>query len=82
MGTQAPTEILVAVHLDTPDRKAIRVSIDGDGARATWISRSQISRYELTGKTTEGTDNRGGRVTLPLANIEVPEWLARDRGFI
>jgi len=82
MSRQGPTEVLVAVHLDTPDRRAIRVSIDGDAKRATWVARSQISRYALTGKSTAGKDNQGYSVRLPLANITVPEWLALDRGFI
>ena len=25
---------------------------------------------------------KGNRVRLPLANMTVPEWLAKDRGFI
>lgn len=74
-------EVLVAVHLDKPGLNAVKVSIDGDAKRATWIARSQLNAFDLTGKTTKGTDGMA-KVTLPLANITIPEWLARDRGFI
>ncbi|MGD9882388.1 hypothetical protein [Reyranella sp.] len=53
-----------------------------NGRRALWIARSQIKSYHLIGTSTEGTDQNGVRKRLPLANMTVPEWLARDRGFI
>lgn len=82
MSRNDPTEILVAVHLDPPHKNAILVSINGEAKRATWVARSLISSYHLIGSSTEGTDDRGKRVRLPLANMSVPEWLAIDRGFI
>ena len=82
MSRNDPTEVLVAVHRDQPDTKAILVSINGEGKRATWVARSQISSYHLIGTSTEGTDDKGNRKRYPLANMTVPEWLAKDRGFI
>lgn len=82
MSRNDPTEILVAVHLDAEDRNAILVSINGESRRAVWIPRTLISDYRLTGKSTSGTDSRGAKTTLALANMTVPEWLAKDRGFI
>ena len=82
MSRNDPTEILVAVHRDQADTKAILVSINGDGKRALWVARSQISSYHLIGTSTEGTDDKGNRKRFPLANMTVPEWLAKDRGFI
>ena len=82
MSRNDPTEILVAVHLDAPDKNGIRVSINGEHRRSQWVPRSLIEEYRLTGKSTNGTDHKGAKVTLPLANMTVPEWLAKDRGFI
>lgn len=82
MSRNDPTEILVAVHRDQADTKAILVSINGERSRAQWIARSQIFSYHLIGTSTEGTDQNGKRARYPLANMTVPEWLAKDRGFI
>jgi hypothetical protein len=82
MSKQDPTEVLVAMHYDPPKGRAVLVSIDGDNTRAVWIAKSLIGSKHLTGKTTQGTDRQGGRVTLPLANLTIPEWLAIDRGFV
>lgn len=82
MSRNDPTEILVAVHRDQPDTNAVLVSINGEGKRAHWVARSQIFSYHLIGTSTEGTDEKGNRKRLPLANMTVPEWLAKDRGFI
>lgn len=82
MSRNDPTEILVAVHLDLTGKNAVLVSINGEGRRAVWIARKLISSYHLIGTSTEGTDDKGQRVRLPLANMTVPEWLAKDRGFI
>lgn len=82
MSRNDPTEILVAVHADLETKNAVLVSINGESKRATWIARKLISSYHLIGTSTEGTDDKGKRVRLPLANMSVPEWLAKDRGFI
>lgn len=82
MSRNDPTEILVAVHLDMPEKNAVLVSINGEGRRAEWVPRSMISSFKLTGESTEGTSDRGDRVKCPLANMIVPEWFAKDRGFI
>lgn len=82
MSRDEPTEILVAVHMDRPERNARLVSINGERARAVWIARSLTGSFHLTGQSTMGTDRGGQRVRLPLANMTVPEWLAKDRGFI
>jgi hypothetical protein len=82
MSRNDPTEILVAVHADLPTKNAILVSINGEGNRATWVARKLIESFHLIGKSTEGTDQNGKRARYPLANMTVPEWLAKDRGFI
>ena len=82
MSRNDPTEILVAVHRDNPVDQAVLVSIDGRDASRTWIARSQIEHFELTGKTTKGEGARGQPVTRPLANLTIPEWLAISMGFV
>ncbi len=80
MSRNEPVEILVAVHRDYAKTNGVLVSINGEGNRATWIARKLISSYHLIGTSTEGTDEKGNRKRLPLANMTVPEWLAKDRG--
>lgn len=82
MSRNDPTEVLVAVHFDSPSRNARLVSINGENARAIWIAKSITQSFHLIGQTTFGTDKAGARVTLPLANMTMPHWLAKDRGFI
>lgn len=82
MSRNDPTELMVAVHVNIPSRQAMRVSIDGDDARGKWIARTLVSSLHETGKTTQGIDRFGQRVTLPLANLVVPEWLAIREGLV
>lgn len=80
--SREPVEILVAVHVDRPQDRSVRVSIDGDDCRGVWIARSQFGSFHLTGKSTAGTDRHGNNVRLPMANVTLPEWLAKKEGFI
>jgi hypothetical protein len=82
MSRNGPTELLVAVHFDPPKGAAVLVSIDGTNARGTWIPKKLIESFHLTGKTTQGTDRSGNNVTLPLAHITIPEWLAVQRELV
>ena len=82
MSRNEPTELLVAVHFNSPEGKAVLVSIDGENTGAKWIPRSLIESIDLTGKTTKGTNRGGYKVTLPLANLVIPEWLALREGLI
>jgi hypothetical protein len=81
MSNSEPTEIMVALHVNRIDGPVL-VSIDGDNAKAKWIGRKLIGSLHETGRTTRGTDRNGDKVTLPLANLTVPEWLAKKEGFI
>lgn len=82
MSGNEPTELLVAVHFNPPRGKAVLVSIDGTNGRAVWIGKNQLGSFHLTGGTTLGTNQDGNRVTLPLANITIPEWLAIKEGLV
>ena len=82
MSRSEPTEILVAVHYDNPERKAVLVSKDGEAANAKWLPRRWLLSFHLTGKTTRGRDKRGANVTLAMAHATVPEWLAIQEGLV
>lgn len=77
-----PAEVFVAVHVDRPQARAIRVSLDGDDANGVWIARSQIRSFHHNGKTTLGRDRDGNTVRLPVAHMALAEWLAKKEGLI
>lgn len=77
-----PVELLIAVHFDPPQGKAVLVSDTGDASRAKWLPKRLLNSFHLTGKTTRGTDRAGKPVTLPMANVTIPEWLAKREGLI
>jgi hypothetical protein len=77
-----PVELLVAVHFDPPQGKAVLVSDTGDASRAKWLPRRLLNSFHLTGKSTNGKDRAGGRITLPTAHVTIPEWLAKREGLI
>ena len=75
-------ELLVAVHFDPPQGKAVLVSDTGDASRAKWLPKRLLNSFHLTEKTTRGTDRGGKPITLPMANVTIPEWLAKREGLI
>lgn len=77
-----PVEILIAVHFDPPQGKAVLVSDTGDASRAKWLPKRLLASFHFTGKMTQGTDRAGKRITLPMAHIQIPEWLAKREGLI
>jgi hypothetical protein len=61
-----PFAVYVRVLIDRPHLKAIQVT---DGTREAWLPKSLIkflSRYN----------------NLREVEIEIPEWLAREKGFL
>jgi len=82
MSGNDPTELLVALHFNRPEKGAVLVSIDGENSRAKWIPKQWIGSIHETGKTTQATDRNGQKVILPLANLVIPEWLALREGLI
>lgn len=82
MSARDPVEIMVALHVDRGGAGPVLVSLDGENKNAKWIGRKLIGSLHKTGQTTRGTDRDGQIVTLPIANITVPEWLALKEGFI
>ena len=79
-GSNQSFELLVAVHVDNPKVKSVLVSADGESKHAVWIARSLLRSLGLTGQTTRGTDQNGQFVSLPIANITIPEWFAIKKG--
>lgn len=79
---QEPVEVLVAVHFDPPEGKAVLVSDTGRQADSVWLPKRLLNSFHLTGKTTRGEQRSGERITLPMAHITIPEWLAKREGLI
>ena len=60
-------DLVVTLHKST--EKAVLVSEDGDESEAVWLPRSQIE--------IEVRPRAGGAV---LYDLQVPQWLAEERG--
>lgn len=75
-------EIEVALHVHQPAGRAVLVSLDGENASARWLPRSRIVALHETGRTTKGTNRVGQVVTLPMAQLVIPEWLAIKEGLV
>lgn len=75
-------EITLAIHVDNPGNRAIRVSDNGEDKDAIWLPRSCMGFMKLLGKTTRGVDRDGQTVDLPMMAIEVVEWKAKQAGWI
>lgn len=66
-------DLTVQVHARTA--KAIRVSDDGDPAKAVWLPLSQIEE----GPARDYPKKMGGS---GIVEVTLPEWLAKDKGLI
>lgn len=82
MGSNDTVDCVVAVHVDRKGAKAIRISEDGDDAHGQWVPNSQISMKHYNLQFTRGKDGRGAHVSLPIAIIRIPEWLAKEKGLV
>jgi hypothetical protein len=76
-------EVEVVLHYDNEARAAILVSEDGDEAKAVWLPKSQIE-FTLTGRNTPAKTTQGKPLAngLPVVAVNLPEWLAKERGLI
>lgn len=72
-------DLTLAIHYDTG--KAILVSETGEEAKAVWLPKSQVEIHD-TGKQTTGVKKNGETIMLPLAEVTLPEWLAKKNGLI
>lgn len=71
-------ELTLVLHRDAPADDAILVSETGDPARTKWLPRRKIT-YAHTGQFHQV---RVGADKLAVITATVPEWLAKDRGFV
>lgn len=69
------TEVAMVIHAERP--AAVLASSNGDIARAVWLPRSQI---EIT-DTGPLDRKKSGRTSQPCL-IEMPLWLAKEKGLI
>ena len=60
---------------------AILVSDSGDEVKAKWLPKSKVEVHE-TGKTTQAVLRDGQTVMLPLVEVTLPAWLAKDKGLV
>jgi len=68
MGSAFKSDLVdVACHIHHTTERAVLVSDDGDVERACWLPLSQV---EIEMKRP------------PIAEITMPEWLAKERGLI
>ena len=72
-------ELRMALHGSLA--RAVIVSETGEESRSVVLPLSQVDVGQ-TGKTTVGRDRRGQTVNLPLVDVVIPEWLAKERGLI
>lgn len=72
-------EITAALFHETA--AAVCVSDTGDEKDAVWLPLAQIG-LRVTTKRTKATLKSGAGITLPLVAIELPEWLAKNKGLV
>lgn len=69
----------MVLHYETAD--AIRVSDTGEDSRAIWLPKRHVE-FHREGKQSDAVRNDGQRTVLPVVNVTMPEWLAKDRGLV
>lgn len=72
----------VCLHNQTD--KAILVSLNGDARQVVWIPKfkkdgTPLIQIELSGKRER---ENGGLGTYEIADLRIPEWLAKEKGLI
>lgn len=70
-------ELEMVLHYDTG--KAVQVSDTGEEARAVWLPKSQI-QLNPSGKKVPAVKKDGQHTILPVVTVQIPEWLAKNKG--
>lgn len=70
---------LMFFHHDTS--AANLVSEAGEERHAVWLPKSKAT-VRRTGKSGQGHKANGQSVMLPMVNVSMPEWLAREKGLL
>jgi hypothetical protein len=74
-------DFTLCVHRDDPKDKAILLSLTGDENASHWFPRRLIE-YVDTGNQTKGKRKNGQSVMLAVAEVTMPEWLAKQNGLV
>lgn len=74
--------LTLACHVDRPQDRAVRFSETGDDTNASWIPRTLIRSIDPTGKTTRGFDCHGQMVDLPIVEVTMAPWKAKQEGWV
>lgn len=74
-------ELDMVLHYDNEVKGTILVSKSGAESEAVWLKDVEFVR---TGKSAPATTTAGKPVQggLPIVAVNVPEWLARDKGLL
>lgn len=81
-GSGGDETLTLVVHVDIQGSGAVRLSEHGDDSAASWVPRSLIRDMNLLGKTVRGFDRRGQAVSLPLAEVTMAAWKAKQEGWL
>lgn len=76
-------ELELVRHYRNEAKGEILVSVDGHEAKAVWLREAEIQCAD-TGRTSPATTTHGKRLTvqLPVVAVNLPEWLAKEKGLI
>jgi hypothetical protein len=80
-GTSDLIDLTLCLHAESKggqkEQGAIRVSSDGDDAKAQWLPKSQVE-FSLTGKRQRSKQGPG----VEIVTVTLPEWMAKEKGLI
>ena len=80
-GASDLVDLTMCMHAESKrgqkDQGAIRVSSDGDDAKAQWLPKSQCE-FSLTGRRQRSKQGSGVEIVI----VTLPEWLAREKGLL
>lgn len=80
-GASDLTDLTMCLHAESKkgqkDQGAIRVSSDGDDAKAQWLPKSQCE-FALTGRRQRSQQGIG----VEVVTVTLPEWMAREKGLL
>lgn len=80
-GSSDLIDVTMCLHAESKrgqkDQGAIRVSSDGDDAKAQWLPKSQCE-FALTGKRQRSKQGPG----VEIVTVTLPEWMAKEKGLI
>lgn len=80
-GASDLIDLTMCLHAESKrgmkEQGAIRVSSDGDDAKALWLPKSQCE-FVLTGRRQRSRQGPG----VEIVTVTLPEWLAKEKGLI